>query len=364
MHILIVVHFNAAHGGLHENVFATVRQCLKRNNKVTVLCKEGPFSEMLISHGVQVINTDYNSVDLAIDSLLNAPHHDYDVIHTHPGPSRKVALKLARVLDIPLFATFHGMWYDSVYLHADKYSAMFPVSEGVKDFIKLKLENHHEKLIVMPNGVNKELFKPLKDSVKKNGPINISLVTRLDKDKEFIIQLFYKALKYTAEHYQEKVTWTVVGDGTELEEVQKNSLAITSGSQQVQFVGWKTGENLKSSYISSDIVIAPGRCALEAMACGKPVIAIGSKKYNGLVDYDSWMKGVYTNFGGLGNKMDDYVEGEIERDLKKVIEGSSLREELGALGVFITDRFYNEDKINDKIIDLYEIFHKKGNNPS
>src|SRR5690606_5227649 len=143
--------------------------------------------------------------------------------------------------------------------------------------------------------------------------INISLVTRLDKDKDFIIQLFYKALKFTFENYREQITWTIVGDGTEQEEVQKNCLAITNGGEQkVHFLGWKTGEELRSCYTNSDIVIAPGRCVLEAMSCGVPVIAIGSKKYNGLVNIDSWMSGVYTNFGGFGNKMDDYVEGSIE----------------------------------------------------
>lgn len=105
-------------------------------------------------------------------------------------------------------------------------------------------------------------------------------------------------------------------------------------------------------------MIAPGRCALEAMSCGKPVIAIGSKKYNGLVQYDNWLQGMYTNFGGFGNKMDDYIEGTIENDLKLVIDNSNLREELGNLGLFITDQFYNEETINDKIMGLYELFNK------
>lgn len=362
MHILISVHFNAPHGGLHENVFATVRQCLKRNHQVTVLCRDGEFAGRLLDLGVQVITTNFESIGIATEAVLNAPNHNYDVVHTHPGPSRKAALRIAQKLNIPIFATFHGMWYDSVYNFADKYSAIFPVSEGVRDYLKMKLENNLEKLIVMPNGVDKELFKPQVSSSANqntNTPITISLVTRLDKDKEFIIQLFYKALKYTYENYTENIIWTVVGDGTEQEEVMKNCLEITDGGKQkVEFLGWKTGTELRDCYLHSDIVIAPGRCALEAMSCGKPVIAIGSKKYNGLVNKDTWMNGVYTNFGGFGNKMDDYIEGSIENDLRIVIDEPVVREELGKLGVFITDQFYNESEINDRIIGFYEAFHQ------
>ena len=44
-----------------------------------------------------------------------------------------------------------------------------------------------------------------------------------------------------------------------------------------------------------------------------------NKKYIGLITKDNWSKGVYTNFGGFGKKMDDYRMGAIENDLEKVI---------------------------------------------
>lgn len=210
----------------------------------------------------------------------------------------------------------------------------------------------------VPNGVDKKLFKPKNKIMKINNrskKLNISLITRLDKDKDFIIQLFYKALKYTSEEYKQKIKWTIVGTGTEQNIMQEKVNEITNGEQQVDFVGWKTGKKLSNYYNKSDIVIAPGRCALEAMSCGKPVIAIGSKKYNGLVTKENWTQGVYTNFGGFGYKMDDYIEGSIENDLQKVISDEALRNELGQLGITITDLFYNETEINKKIVGIYNV---------
>jgi glycosyltransferase involved in cell wall biosynthesis len=364
MHILITVHFNAPHGGLHENILATIRQCLKRNHQVSVLCREGDFANLLRKLGVQVIITDYASIARTIEKVMEASSEKpFDIIHTHPGPSRKVAVSVANRLNLPIFLTIHGMWIDNISEYASKYSAIFSVSEGIRDYIKSKINSHYEKILVMPNGVNKSLFNTelnKSSSNEKKEPITISLITRLDKDKEFIIDMYYKALKYTFENHNDSVNWTIVGDGAQLEEVKSQSIEITDGGKQsVQFVGWKTGNDLRDYYLTSDIVIAPGRCALEAMSCGKPVIAIGSKKYNGLVNKESWMNGVYTNFGGLGNKMDDYIEGTIENDLKLVIENAILRRELGELGIFITNQFYNEEVINDKIIGIYEVFTNK-----
>ncbi|MED1603620.1 glycosyltransferase family 4 protein [Alkalihalophilus marmarensis] len=356
MHILITVFFNAHHGGLHDNIFSTIKQSIKLGNHITVVCKSGMFEERLKKIGVQVVTTDFHSNDNTTNDVINAPKNDYDVIHAHPGPSREVALQVSEKLELPIVMTFHGMWADSVVEYSDKLSAIFPVSEGVKDFLKRTLIDDFDKMMIMPNGVNKKLFKPKNKLFKrKDEVLNISLITRLDKDKDFIIQVFYKALEYTSNHFLTKVRWTIVGDGTELDSMKKTVKDITKGQQKVAFIGWKAGKELLKNYQESDIVIAPGRCALEAMACGKPVIAIGSKKYNGLVTKDNWTRGVYTNFGGFGNKMNDYIDGTIEAELEQVISSQKLREELGSLGVFITDQFYNEDQINNKIIGVYNI---------
>lgn len=363
MHILILVHFNATQGGLHENVFSTVKHCLNNKHDVTVVCRDGVFAKRLVNNGAQVIPTNYKDIKQAVDMILKAKKNDYNIIHTHPGPSRAVATLLVETLNIPFFMTFHGMWRDSIGRYVNKLDAIFPVSEGVKEYIRKNIENHLEKMIIMPNGVNKKLYRPRNKifTPNKNKHIlNISLVTRLDKDKDFIFQIFYKALKYTFETYQQKVRWTIVGDGNQLEEVKKNCNIITNGGKQVvNFKGWKMGKDLRNCYLASDIVIGPGRCALEAMACGKPVIAVGSKMYNGLVTEKNWMKGVFTNFGGFGDKMNDYTNGSIERDLDIVIKSTSIRKRLGDLGVFITDQYYNEDVINNNILSIYEIFNKK-----
>lgn len=359
MHILFSVHFNSPRGGLHENVFSTVKHSLKCGCKTTVICRDGEFANRLIDIGSKVVTTDFSSIEETAEKVISNDT-SFNVIHTHPGPSRKVALQIAEKLNIPIVMTFHGMWIDSLPRYAKDLSAIFPVSEGVKDFLKTKLDDsYNDKFIVMPNGVDKSIYRPKKwNALKRKNKLNISLITRLDKDKDFIIQIFYKALKFTYENYLDKVKWTIVGSGSEMELMKQTTTNITKNKQEVNFVGWKTGKKLLKYYQNSDIIIAPGRSALEAMSCGKPVIAIGSKKYIGLISKENWTEGMYTNFGGFGKKMEDYLEGSIENELKKVIENEKLRNELGNLGIILTNQYYNEEEINNRITGVYKIIKK------
>lgn len=357
MHILTAVFYSAPHGGLHENILSTVKHCIQAKHKVTVLCLEGEFKERLICEGANVITTDFSSIDNDIERLSK---YNFDIIHTHPFLSREVTVPLARRLKIPLFITFHGMYSDRIKEYIDEVSLVFAVSHGIKNYLQEIVPDHKEKIFVVPNGVNRNLFKSLSEHKfkdNKDDKINISLVTRLDPDKEFILQIFYKAIEYTGNHHKNKVRWTIVGDGSIREEVKRKvSEILTENGHEVNFVGWKTGEDLLRYYINSDIVMAPGRCALEAMSCGKPVIAIGSKVYVGLIDNKNWLKGVYTNFGGLGKKLEDYKSQSVEKELEKLINSKKTRDTLGELGISIVKQFYDEQNINEEILKFYTLF--------
>lgn len=353
-------------GGLHLNVLSTARFLKRKKHQVTVLCKNGKFADLLRKENINVIETDFKITQYrsVIMEILNL--HSYspiDVIHTHPFESRKLSIVIAKILNKPLFLTLHGKYLDEVGRYIDNYSMVFTVSEGIKDYVLDILEHTDKyKFHVIPNGVNLKKFKPNKFNSllnfnKENNRINISVISRFDKDKQYIIDIFYKGLKFTTETY-EHVSWTIVGDGSELEKMKSEVNKYTKNDEMVTFTGWKNSELLVKEYLNSDIVIAPGRSALEGLACGKPVIAIGSKGYIGLINHENWLKGVYSNFGGIGNKHKEYVDGSIEKDLKSVIENHDLRKELGKLGLQIISQFYNEDDINEKLLSFYYIESK------
>lgn len=201
MHILIPVFFNAPLGGLHENVQSTAFYCKMNNIKATVLCKPGAFQKKLEKLGIDVITTDFSDYDLPETirkvNALNKKEK-IDLIHTHPFASRKYAQHIARLLKIPLFLTVHGKHTNNIESYIDEIDLVFTVSEGIKDFLLEHLTNKNAtnfkpKFFIIPNGVNTNIFKAEIHKVgaksQKNKPdfLTLSLVSRLDLDKQFII---------------------------------------------------------------------------------------------------------------------------------------------------------------------------------
>ena len=63
--------------------------------RVSVVCKPGEFESKLRELGVQVITTSFDSIQDSVTQVLQAEDHRYDIVHTHPGASRKVGMLIA-----------------------------------------------------------------------------------------------------------------------------------------------------------------------------------------------------------------------------------------------------------------------------
>lgn len=356
MHVVIPVFFKASHGGLHENVLATARFLVDYGHKATIVCPAGPFADSLAGYGVGVIRTDYSDLELTNKNALKVHAVDpIDLVHAHPFASRKFGLALAEQLDVPLVLTFHGKYTDDLSRYIDKVSAVLAVSSGVRDYLLGEKAKSSEKFHVVPNVPDTDFFQSLLEktqSVEKK--LSVALVSRLDKDKDFILDVFADAVEYAAKQHSGKLTWVVVGDGTQSEAFRARLEAVRGGNA-IEFRGWLEGETLRSAYQASDFVFAPGRCALEAMSCGVPAIAVGSKSYCGLVNAHTWQQGVYSNFGGVGNQHKDYKPEMVFRDMDSLLASKSYREGLGGFGIKITQLFFDSQKVHEQLLGIYRL---------
>ncbi len=356
MHVVIPVFFKASHGGLHENVLATARFLINNSHKATIVCPAGSFADSLAGYGVGVIRTDYTDIGAAINEALklnaDAP---VDLVHAHPFASRKFGLVLAEQLDVPLVLTFHGKYTDDLPRYIGKVSAVLTVSSGVRDYLLSEKAKSPEKFHVVPNVPDTDFFQPLPEKTQSSEEkLKVALVSRLDKDKEFILDVFADAVEYATKNYSGKLTWAVVGDGTQTEAFRSRLEAVRGGNA-IEFRGWLEGEALRSAYQSSDFVFAPGRCALEAMSCGVPAIAVGSKSYCGLVNTNTWQQGVYSNFGGVGNQHKDYKPEMVHRDIESLLASKSYRAGLGAFGIKIIQQFFDSQKVHEQLLGIYRL---------
>lgn len=355
MNLLYIVNFHAPMGGLHENVYASALYMKKQGCTVYVALKPGRLEQRMEAEGIHTITTDFSDADAAMNSIENTGVL-FDLVHFHPGPSKYPALKYAEKYKVPLIETYHGIWLDGLGTHIGRLDAIVTVSEGIKNHLQNRIDAHHEKCYVMPNGYDSSLFDQPKYYDGESGEITIGFVTRLDKDKQFIMDILLLAVNHIKTRPDIRINIHMIGDGTHRDkfmELCQNMLEDTDHT--IQFKGWLVDEELKNAYLDCDIIIAPGRSAIEGMACGKPVIAVGSKIYIGLITQKNWQSAVYSNFGGAGKRFIDYELGSIEYDLNHLLDDQANINRLGRFGHEIAKQFFDGDRINKRLAELYKI---------
>lgn len=161
--------------------------------------------------------------------------------------------------------------------------------------------------------------------------------SRFDSDKRYLVEMLVETWSLAAEEPDSwaDVHWLVVGDGTEMPTLRTAAAVLDNavGQTRVEFVGWQPPEHLARLLADSAAAVAPGRSALEALACGVPTVALGSRGYVGLIDGAEALKGLHTNFGGDGTK---HPHGVMLVDVRRALDPDQL-DRRRLLGAAITD---------------------------
>ena len=225
----------------------------------------------------------------------------YDLIFAHYWLSGVASLKLKKIWNIPVITTFHTMQeikQEAFPFNIDdpqretqekivsqESDALVVWSKHEKNFIASNYKVDPKKIYIIPPGVDLELFKPI-DQKEAREEINIQddlkvilFVGRLERLKG--LDTLLEALSMID---QEKINLLVVGGLYNISEVTRLKKLCNEFNllEKVHFIGSINRTDLKYYYNSSDICVLPsyyesfGLSALEAAACGVPVVA--SKK--------------------------------------------------------------------------------------
>jgi len=246
----------------------------------------------------------YEGYRLAIPGVPAAVR-DVDVVHAHtPFTLGLAGLRLARTEDLPLVASYHTPTGE----YAD-YLAPRPAStviRGVSEYWERTFFDRADVVLapsettrthvaetvgvstrveVLPNGVDVDRFRPVEtaDFQARHG---------LDGDRPVV--------GYTGRHGHEKRLETVVEAAADLDVTlalagdgpARSALERLAAERAVdaRFLGFLPREELPAFYASLDVFVFPspvetqGIVALEAMACGTPVVAADAGALSETVD--------------------------------------------------------------------------------
>lgn len=352
MNILIVFSSVAEHSGLHDNIFDTALEGKRRGHNVFVAYRSGEFYDKLKRNGINVIDTDCKLRGKSCKQIKVAMNAEIDLIHTHPGDGRKVALMLSKELKVPLVMTIHGKWTNSLSNYIEDVDAVFAVSEGIRQKVIEECKGHYEKVFVIPNSYT---FPLIKNEIREKLAI-ISIITRLDKDKQLVLSVIQNFID-SLNTFDDELLVNIIGDGTEKETVQDYvSKNLNNKNISIEFRGWiNNKEILKDFYLKSDLIIGPGRVIIDAYSLNIPAIVVGSKRYEGLISKENWTSLVSSNFGGYKhNDIDVADESGMIKDFKK-IKSYEYRKDSSDIGYKVVEEFFNKENINNKIFSIYDV---------
>lgn len=205
-----------------------------------------------------------------------------DIIHAHVFSAGVPAVILGKIYKIPVVITEHcSVFSRHTLTRFDVLRARFamnrakvilPVSKALGEAIKsYDIKNRFE---VIPNVANTDIFYPY-TLQNRNGKKRILFVAVLKPRKG--VYYLIQALAQLKQKRQDFIL-DIVGDGPNREEYEKLAMELKL-NDMVKFHGLKTKSEVAKFMRNSDFFVQPslyetfGVVYIEAMACGKPIIA-------------------------------------------------------------------------------------------
>lgn len=200
-----------------------------------------------------------------------------DLIHCHDWMTALAGIKLRSLIGKPLVYNIHLPQAFVGYRVLEKVGLVGADLVLVNSRAIEQELNAYElplpRVEVVPNGVDLETFQPAADWPTDDG--YVLFVGRLVAQKG--VTFLLEALSVVLQRCPE-TRLIVVGDG-ELDLFLKRITRYLGIPHRVTFLDWTTGPDLVALYQRAKLVVVPsyyepfGIVALEAMACGRPVIA-------------------------------------------------------------------------------------------
>jgi len=276
----------------------------------------------------------------------------FDILHLHEPFTPMVSLSALLQSQTVNVGTFHACHNKSRGYGASKpllsswlkrLNGKITVSQPALDHISRYLPSDYH---IIPNGIATDRFSP-------EGPIreeftddklNILFVGRLEKRKGLKhLLLASNIIKKKFPNFRV----IVVGPGTRLRPGYEE-LIRDLNLDNVVFTSFVSDTELPQYYRSADIFCAPatggesfGIVLLEAMACGKPVVASNIDGYASVLKH---------NEEGLMVPVGD--EEALASALLSLLENPSLREKMGNKGKIKAER-YSWPNVSCQIMDFY-----------
>ena|GEM_PF-575571 len=366
--LMVLDQFNI--GGTETYTLSLIRELLRQGVSVSVAGKPGKFRDAFLGLGCPLYELDFvtdshhpnipkaDELTQLLKSILVTER--IHIVHAHQYPSGKIAVKAAAQAGVPILFTIHGSYYDaSFFQELDSTSTLVSVSPAVERM----LLRYGLSSSLIPNGIDLEEFHELDPAYREHernrigipaGATVLMYAGRLSWEKGDLCGELIRAVSALRSAGLPQLHLLIAGAGNKL----KDLLELAQFQQQlaghpfIHFAGETV--SLAKYYAVSDAVIGTGRVGLEAMACGKPLIALGSRGLIGTVQ-SSRLPEVWDTWFGDHAAHRPYSQEFLKNQIKKVLTLDNRKtKELTESGREIVERRFNIRHTAKRLLELYK----------
>jgi glycosyltransferase involved in cell wall biosynthesis len=310
--LCIVTHTFLPHvGGIEKVVNEQSKRLRTKNFKPLVVTNRIGTPRCYVVDGVPVecyesLNTGFRlGIPYSIPTVTSLPMFlkavkSSKIVHAHGHPylTSLTAAKLAKLYNKPFVLTQHNTFidYNNIFDQVERLNDLtvgkqnlkaadkiIAISGATKDYV-LRLGAKPSKVKVIYNGVDLARFRPISEKRQETRK-------KLGISQQAIVVLTVRRLVYKngidtlleaanlVVKKNPKIVFLVVGKGPDMESV-KLQVAQLGIETNFRLAGFVSDEDLTSYYNVADLFVLPSKSgeglplvALEAMACGLPVVA-------------------------------------------------------------------------------------------
>jgi glycosyltransferase involved in cell wall biosynthesis len=228
---------------------------------------------------------------------------EVDVLHAHLISGMKIAAQVAQETTVPLILTVHGAFYPLKELRqaTEVSDHVIAVSEPVAKWLLVTLGLPRERLTVVPNGIDVGLYCPgERNSFRRELGLSpeqklVVSCSRVTWGKTRGITAAIEAISQLAPTHDLHLAVVCSGSDTPLVSAMAHLVNGRLNRRVVSLVDARPAP--VDVYRAADVVLGTARVALEAMSCGRPVIAMGNAGYVGFLRADNIEKAWKVYFG-------------------------------------------------------------------
>ncbi|MBO8127805.1 MAG: glycosyltransferase family 4 protein [Peptococcaceae bacterium] len=343
-------------GGLETHIISFTNELLERGHQI-LLYTASAVPEILSQ--VRDNDSTFHYISWTGDPVNDVKPFNPDIIHAHPFEAILKGQQVAEVLKKPFIVTIHGAYGH----YLDRSPIGYKTSQYVQRIIAVDLRAatfllndtaHPEKISVIRNGINLNDFHPIPCDPEGRQRLalnpdwfTIAAISRLANGKEYAVLQLLRCAPALARHLG-GLNLMVVGDGPSYPQVEKAGTSLLANSKNINIKIMGRQDNVQKFLAFSDVVLACGRAALEAMACQRPVFAMRNG-FAGVVDQNNHHE-ILFNVRGFHTLTDE----ELICALAGLAEDKQYRDQLARDGYEIIRRYYDITENTTQLERIYE----------